>query len=114
VRSVLGRFLEHSRLFLFEHGDERTVLLGSPDLMPRNLDHRVEILAPVSDGRLQAELDRVFETLLADNSTAWELHPDGEWRRRKPKKGERGRASQETLMRKVRARATRRRVPRAR
>jgi polyphosphate kinase len=114
VRSVLGRFLEHSRLFLFEHGDERTVLLGSPDLMPRNLDHRVEILAPVSDGRLQAELDRVFETLLADNSTAWELRPDGEWRRTKPKKGERGRASQETLMRKVRARATRRRVPRAR
>jgi polyphosphate kinase len=113
VRSVLGRFLEHSRVFLFEHGDERTCFLGSPDLMPRNLDHRVEILAPIVDGRLQAEVDRVFETLLADNVTAWELHGDGVWRRIRPKKGERERATQEALMRKVRARA-RRRVPRAR
>jgi polyphosphate kinase len=113
VRSVLGRFLEHSRVFVFEHGDERVTLLGSPDLMPRNLDHRVEILAPISDGRLQSEVDRVFQTLLADNTTAWELHGEGEWRRTKPKKGERPRASQETLMRKVRARANRRRGPRA-
>jgi polyphosphate kinase len=114
VRSVLGRFLEHSRVFMFEHGDERLTLIGSPDLMPRNLDHRVEILAPISDGRLQAEIDRVFQTLLADNTTAWELHSDGEWQRTKPKKGERPRASQETLMRKVRARANRRRAPRGR
>jgi polyphosphate kinase len=114
VRSVLGRFLEHSRVFVFEHGEERVTLLGSPDLMPRNLDHRVEILTPISDGRLQAEIDRVFQTLLADNTTAWELHGDGEWQRTKPKKGERPRASQETLMRKVRARANRRRAPRTR
>jgi polyphosphate kinase len=114
VRSVLGRFLEHSRVFMFEHGDERVTLLGSPDLMPRNLDHRIEILAPIDDGRLQAEIDRVFQTLLADNTTAWELRADGEWHRTKPKKGERPRASQDTLMRKVRARANRRRVPRAR
>jgi polyphosphate kinase len=114
VRSVLGRFLEHSRVFMFEHGDERLTLIGSPDLMPRNLDHRVEILAPISDGRLQAEIDRVFQTLIADNTTAWELHSDGEWQRTKPKKGERPRASQETLMRKVRARANRRRAPRGR
>jgi polyphosphate kinase len=114
VRSVLGRFLEHSRIFLFEHGDERTSFLGSPDLMPRNLDHRVEVVAPVTDGRLHAEIDRVFETLLADNATAWELQPDGSWLRARPKKGERPRASQATLMRKVRARAARRRVPRAR
>ena len=113
VRSVLGRFLEHSRLFLFEHGDERTCFLGSPDLMPRNLDHRVEILAPISDGRLQAEIDRVFETLLADNATSWELRGDGVWRRARPKKGERERATQDTLMRKMRARA-RRRVPQSR
>ncbi len=114
VRSVLGRFLEHSRVFLFEAGDERTCLLGSPDLMPRNLDHRVEILAPIGDGRLQAEIDRMFDTLLADNATAWELRGDGGWRRVRPKKGERARASQETLMRKVQARAARRRVPRTR
>jgi polyphosphate kinase len=113
VRSVLGRFLEHSRVFMFEHGDERVTLLGSPDLMPRNLDHRIEILAPIGDGRIQAEIDRVFQTLLADNTTAWELRADGEWHRTKPKKGERPRASQDSLMRKVRARTNRRRVPRA-
>jgi polyphosphate kinase len=113
VRSVLGRFLEHSRVFVFEHGDERVTLLGSPDLMPRNLDHRVEILAPISDGRLEAEIDRVFQTLLADNTTAWELQDDGAWQRAKPRKGERPRGSQATLMRKVRARANRRRGPRA-
>jgi polyphosphate kinase len=114
VRSVLGRFLEHSRIFVFEHDEERVTLLGSPDLMPRNLDHRVEILTPIVDGRLQAEIDRVLETLLADNTTAWELRADGEWHRAKPKKGERAKGSQETLMRKVRARTNRRRVPRAR
>jgi polyphosphate kinase len=114
VRSVLGRFLEHSRVFVFEHGDERVTLLGSADLMPRNLDHRIEILTPIGDGRLQAEIDRVFQTLLADNTTAWELRADGEWHRAKPRKGDRARASQETLMRKVRARAARQRRPRAR
>ena len=57
VRSVLGRFLEHSRFFIFEHGDERAFFLGSADLMPRNLDHRVEIVAPVEDARAQQELD---------------------------------------------------------
>jgi polyphosphate kinase len=113
VRSVLGRFLEHSRLFLFEYDGKRTYLLGSPDLMPRNLDHRVEIVAPVADGRLQGELDRIFETLLADNTTAWELRADGEWRRLRPKKNERERPTQATLMRRVKARAARQRVRRA-
>jgi polyphosphate kinase len=112
VRSVLGRFLEHSRLFTFEHDGERTYLLGSADAMPRNLDHRVEILAPVNDGRLQAELDRVLDTLEADNVTAWELNGDGAWQRVKPKKSERERATQATLMRRVKARAARRRSQR--
>jgi polyphosphate kinase len=112
VRSVLGRFLEHSRVFLFEHGDERTCLIGSADLMPRNLDHRVEIVAPITDGRLQGEVDRVFDTLLADNRTAWELRADGEWRRVKHRKGERERHTQATLMRRVRARAARHRARR--
>jgi polyphosphate kinase len=114
VRSVLGRFLEHSRVYVFEHGDERVTLLGSADLMPRNLDHRIEVLAPMVDGRIQAEIDRMFQTLLADNTTAWDLNGDGDWHRAKPKKGERPRGSQEALMRKVRARANRRRVPRTR
>ena len=98
---------------MFEHDGKRTYLLGSPDLMPRNLDHRVEILVPVGDGRLQGDLDRTFETLLADNTTAWELRADGEWRRLRPKKSERERPTQATLMRRVKARAARQRVRRA-
>ncbi len=112
VRSILGRFLEHSRVFFFEHGEERTFLLGSADLMPRNLDHRVEVLAPVTDARAQGEIDKVFRALLADNSTAWELSGDGSWTRHRPKKGERDLAEQAVLMRNFKARAARRRVRR--
>src|SRR5207248_4821644 len=56
VRSVLGRFLEHSRIFSFEVGDRVSVWIGSADLMPRNLDRRIEVLAPVEDAHLRAEL----------------------------------------------------------
>ena len=91
VRSVLGRFLEHSRLFCFEAGDERTYLLGSADLMPRNLDHRIEVVVPVEDTHVRNEIESIFKALLADNSQAWELDPDGTWERVKPDKGERRR-----------------------
>jgi polyphosphate kinase len=109
VRSVLGRFLEHSRVFTFQCNGKRTYLLGSSDAMPRNLDHRVEVLAPVDDGRIQAEIDRVFDTLEADNTTAWELH-GGAWHRVKQKKNHRERSTQATLMRRAKARAARRRA----
>jgi polyphosphate kinase len=99
VRSVLGRFLEHSRLLIFEAGDEATYYIGSADLMTRNLDHRVEIVAPVEDARAQAELSRVFDTLQADNAQAWELHADGGWTRLEPAKGERAKPAQAVLMR---------------
>jgi polyphosphate kinase len=107
VRSVLGRFLEHSRLFVFEAGEEATFLLGSADLMPRNLDHRIELLTPVEDSRAQQELSRAFDVLLADNASAWELSPDGRWMKLRPRKGERARPSQVVFMRSVRARARR-------
>jgi polyphosphate kinase len=110
VRSVLGRFLEHSRVFTFQRDGKRAYLLGSSDAMPRNLDHRVEVLAPIDDGRLQAEIDRVFDTLEADNLTAWELDGDGAWHRLKPKKNHRERSTQATLMRRAKARAARRRA----
>jgi polyphosphate kinase len=109
VRSVLGRFLEHSRMMIFEAGDEATYYIGSADLMTRNLDHRVEIVAPVEDSRAQAELSRVFDTLQADNAQAWELHADGSWARLTPSKGERAKPAQATLMR-----GAARRRPRAR
>jgi polyphosphate kinase len=79
VRSILGRFLEHSRVFIFDAGEKRTILMGSADLMPRNLDHRIELVAPVEDGRAQLDLVRMFDVLLADNASAWELSPEGRW-----------------------------------
>ncbi len=80
-----------------------------PTSWAANLDHRVEIVAPVEDSRAQAELTRVFDTLQADNAQAWELHADGNWTRLTPAKGERARPAQATLMR-----GAARRRPRAR
>jgi polyphosphate kinase len=107
VRSVLGRFLEHSRFFVFEHGEESRYFLGSSDLLPRNLDHRIEVLAPVETRPLQAELDAVFDALLQDNAQAWELQPDGAWQRLQPAKGQRRRTAQGQLMSRARSRARR-------
>jgi polyphosphate kinase len=108
VRSILGRFLEHSRLFIFTAGKESSYFLGSADLMPRNLDHRIELVTPVEDARAQNEMSRTFDVLLADNTTAWELSPDGHWMKLRPRKGDRGRAAQQVFMRSARARARRR------
>jgi polyphosphate kinase len=80
--------------------------------MPRNLDHRVEVVVPVDDARLQQEIERTFGSLLADNATAWELRPDGSWTRLRPKKGERARPTQTLLMRALRARERRRGISR--
>ena len=107
VRSVLGRFLEHSRVFIFEAGKTTTHLLGSPDLMPRNLDHRVEVLAPVQDGRAQQRINASFDALLSDNAQAWELRPDGSWERLQPEKSERAKPAHDALMRSARARQRR-------
>jgi polyphosphate kinase len=99
VRSVLGRFLEHSRLFCFEAGDRKTYLLGSADLMPRNLDHRIEVVVPIEDTQSRNELESIFKTLLADNSQAWELQADGTWERQSPAKNDRRRSAQTVFMR---------------
>jgi polyphosphate kinase len=82
VVSVVGRFLEHSRIYGFHRGDERSYWLGSPDLMPRNLDTRVELLAPVDAEPLRAQLQDAIERCLADDTYGWELGPDGDWTRR--------------------------------
>jgi polyphosphate kinase len=78
VRSVVGRYLEHSRIYRF--GSEQPLFyIGSADLMPRNLDRRVEALTPVEDPTLQARLEEVLEVLRNDDVLAWELTPDGTW-----------------------------------
>ena len=82
VVSIVGRFLEHSRIYGFQRGEETRYYIGSADLMPRNLDNRVELLAPVEDPRLQAELEDTLERCLADDTFAWELDEEGAWTRR--------------------------------
>jgi polyphosphate kinase len=82
VRSIVGRFLEHSRIFRFGRDGEAAYLVGSADLMQRNLDRRVEVLAPVLAPALQRRLDEILELLEADDVLAWELDPDGNWHRK--------------------------------
>ena len=85
VRSVVGRFLEHSRIYSFErHGEPASIYIGSADLMPRNLYNRVELVAPVQDDKARAELMDVLDRSLADNTNSWELNSEGEWIRREP------------------------------
>jgi polyphosphate kinase len=81
VVSVVGRFLEHARLFGFRRGDERRYWMGSADLMPRNLDTRVELLTPIEDPVLQEEIADTLARDFADDTFCWELH-DESWRRR--------------------------------
>ncbi|MGE5345142.1 MAG: polyphosphate kinase 1 [Acidithiobacillales bacterium] len=88
VFSVLGRFLEHGRIYRFENGGAPEVLIGSADWMRRNLDRRVETIAPVADPVLKAELTAILDVYENDNCTAWDLQPDGSWSRRRPAEGE--------------------------
>jgi polyphosphate kinase len=83
VVSVVGRFLEHSRVYGFHRGSDRRYWLGSADLMPRNLDTRVELLVPIEDPRLSGEVADTLERCLADDTFAWELGPDDSWERRR-------------------------------
>jgi polyphosphate kinase len=82
VVSVVGRFLEHSRIYGFHRGDERLYWIGSGDLMPRNLDTRVELLVPIEDAKARSEIEETIELCLADDTFAWELGPDDSWERR--------------------------------
>src|SRR5262245_48714469 len=107
VRSIVGRYLEHSRLFSFEAGDSHELFLGSADLMPRNLDHRIEVVTPIEAARLRQELVAVFDSATADNASSWELGPDGRWLRIAPAKGERLHNHQVNLQRRATLRARR-------
>jgi polyphosphate kinase len=98
VVSIVGRLLEHSRIFAFQrNGDDPTVWIGSADLMPRNLDTRVELVAPVEDPSLRDDLLDTMERCLADDGNAWELDRQGEWNRR-ARQGPEPRSVQAELM----------------
>ena len=81
VRSIVGEFLEHSRIWRFENGGEPEWFIGSADLMDRNLDRRVELFVPVDDREAQRSLDEILEVMLADDRRAWALQADGRWQR---------------------------------
>ena len=95
VTSIVGRFLEHSRIYAFERGDETRLVTGSADLMPRNLDSRVELVAPIEDPDLKAEVMDVMERCIADNTNSWILDQSGRWTRLSPVGGEERNVQQE-------------------
>jgi polyphosphate kinase len=84
VTSVVGRFLEHSRIYAFERDGACTTYIGSADLMPRNLDTRVELLTPLRDPALRDDLTDALDRFMSDDTNAWELREDGSWERRTP------------------------------
>jgi len=100
VRSILGRFLEHSRIMHFQGADE--FWIGSADMMHRNLDRRVEVMAQVKDPRLTRQLDEIFESALDPTTRCWVLQSDGSWQAA-PARGEKVREHQEEMMRRRRS-----------
>ncbi len=100
VVSVLGRFLEHGRIFYFRNGGEEELYIGSADCMKRNLESRVEVLVPVESKKLREELNAVFEAQLSDTRSAWEMSADGSYSQRIPK-DEDAVSSQVLLMRRA-------------
>jgi polyphosphate kinase len=98
VVSLVGRFLEHARAFAFGEGEEEEIYLGSADLMQRNLDRRVEQLFPLREARHREKVRHILELQLADTANAWELRPDGSFKRLHPKEGEEPLDSQAILL----------------
>ena len=99
VTSIVGRFLEHSRIFYFRNGGEEEIYVGSADLMPRNLDRRVEVLFPVEDEAIRSRIRReIIDCYLADNVKARRMQPDGSYVRVKPAKNEQPYDSQAALI----------------
>jgi polyphosphate kinase len=94
VVSIVGRLLEHSRVYAFRRDGEDTIYISSADLMPRNLDHRVELAVPILAPELRAELLDTLERAFADNQNAWTLDDEGAWERRRPGPGEAPRSLQ--------------------
>ncbi|MBD2194140.1 MULTISPECIES: polyphosphate kinase 1 [Calothrix] len=98
VISIIGRFLEHSRLFHFHNHGQDEVYIGSADWTPSNLNRRVEVVTPVVDPKISQTLQDILEIMLADNRQAWDLQADGTYIQRRPRKHEPERSSQQILM----------------
>jgi polyphosphate kinase len=97
VVSVVGRFLEHARIYYFRNGGEEEFFIGSADLMTRNLESRVEVVTPVQDPALRTELRLIFDLQLGDRRNAWEMRSDGSYVQRRPE-DEQAAGSQQALI----------------
>lgn len=98
VISIVGRFLEHSRIYYFHNGGNEEVYIGSADWMTRNLDRRVEVIVPVEDPEIIKDLQEILGVMLADNYQAWDLQPDGRYVQRHPAEGTQEQCAQNILM----------------
>ena len=98
VISIIGRFLEHSRIFYFNNNGEEEIYIGSADWMTRNLSRRVEAVTPIESPEILSDLQEILGVMLADNRKAWDLKSDGKFIQRKPKKGEDAHSTHDTFM----------------
>ena len=98
VISVVGRFLEHARIYYFWNGGQEEYLIGSADLMTRNLESRVEVVAPVEDPRLRQELRLIIDVQLSSRKNVWEMQTDGSYVERQDTPGKKSLSSQETFV----------------
>jgi polyphosphate kinase len=101
ILSVLGRFLEHGRVYYFHNGGQPRVFIGSADWMRRNLDDRVEVCTEISDAKVARRLIEILEIALSDWRSAWELQPDGRYELRQPANGEETSGYQDVMMRRI-------------
>jgi polyphosphate kinase len=98
VISIVGRFLEHARIYYFRNSGKEQYLIGSADAMKRNLEARVEVVVPVEDLKLRRELRTLLDAQLNDTRSAWDMQPDGSYLQRRPADGSDQRGSQEILI----------------
>jgi polyphosphate kinase len=98
VISVVGRFLEHSRIYYFRNGGNEEYFIGSADLMKRNLEERVEVVAPIEGKEMQATLREVLDVHIFNRRSVWDMHSDGSYTQRRPREGEDSRTVQEILI----------------
>ncbi len=98
VRSIIGRYLEHARIFYFYNQGDEEIFIGSADWMPRNLDRRIEAVTPIDDPDIKESLKHLLNIMLADNRQSWELRPDGSYVQRHAQEGESPLSAHNVLM----------------
>ncbi|WP_309734944.1 polyphosphate kinase 1 [Chamaesiphon sp. OTE_75_metabat_556] len=98
VTSIIGRFLEHSRIYYFQNGGDANVFIGSADWMTRNLDRRVEVITPIEDPEISNDLQEILGIMLSDNRQAWDMHSNGSYKQRRPQPGTEEQSTQQILM----------------